>query len=466
MAAGTLTLATVVFGLALWLGLYLISRDPASLVLRLAGLGLVAYALVWALDSVLAIDGVPDRVARLRWPLQFVPALCWTGALLALLPDDLPARTRLLRFWRLYAPIVGVLILLAGVSGLLFDSPGGGLRPGGVLAGCAVLVPLLLAAGLLWRVRGIARPLAPNGLLLVALLFFTLSTGALVFQPLGLPRLWALLLVDGDLVLLGLAIAALDAFDQGEALRPDLLLAFTFATALATLFGGQVAVAIALGPGPTAPMVALLFATVATAIATQTFADQIGGGLDRLAFGRLPGVRAARAELRATASALPRAADAPDPTTLDEAEFARLTRRALGHFGDLPRLAASPLASLPVITARLVARRAPDDALERAAELKALLAESIARLKPRTPGAGDFGTSDEWRYYNALYFPYIVGLKPYSSRAPGTTTDPAARAALAWFQANVPERTLHNWQNAAAKLVAQDLRARCGDRGG
>ena len=27
-----------------------------------------------------------------------------------------------------------------------------------------------------------------------------------------------------------------------------------------------------------------------------------------------------------------------------------------------------------------------------------------------------------------------------------------------WFQANVPERTLYNWQNAAAKLVAQDLR--------
>jgi hypothetical protein len=24
----------------------------------------------------------------------------------------------------------------------------------------------------------------------------------------------------------------------------------------------------------------------------------------------------------------------------------------------------------------------------------------------------------------------------------------------------VPERTLHNWQNTAAKLVAQDLRAR------
>jgi len=29
--------------------------------------------------------------------------------------------------------------------------------------------------------------------------------------------------------------------------------------------------------------------------------------------------------------------------------------------------------------------------------------------------------------------------------------------ALSWFQAFVPERTLHNWQNTAAKLIANDL---------
>src|SRR4051794_5823469 len=276
MPAGTLILATVVFGLALWLGLYLVSRDPASLILRLAGFGLVAYAVVWALDSLLAIQGTPGWVARLRWPLQFAPALCWTGALLALLPDDLPARARLLRLWCPAAVVAGALILLAGAAGLLVDLDSGALRPGGVLAGCAVLVPLLAAGVALWRVRGLARPQRPNGLLLVSLLFFGLSTGALVFPPLGLPRPWALLLVDGDLLLLGLAVAALDAFEQGESLRPDLLRAFTFASVIATLFGGQVAIAIALGPGPTAPLVTLLFATIATAIATQTFADQLG----------------------------------------------------------------------------------------------------------------------------------------------------------------------------------------------
>jgi hypothetical protein len=160
--------------------------------------------------------------------------------------------------------------------------------------------------------------------------------------------------------------------------------------------------------------------------------------------------------LRAAASALPRLDDALELKSLEDAEFNRLTRRAISHMGDLSRLAASPLTRLPLVSTRLAARGAGGDTLDRAAELKALLAESILRLKPRDKG--DFGTSDEWRHYNALYFPYVVGLKPYSLRVEQNGFDPTAREALAWFRASVPERTLHNWQNAAAKLVAKDLR--------
>ncbi|NDJ55255.1 MAG: hypothetical protein GYB68_19460, partial [Chloroflexi bacterium] len=36
--------------------------------------------------------------------------------------------------------------------------------------------------------------------------------------------------------------------------------------------------------------------------------------------------------------------------------------------------------------------------------------------------------------------------------------DDDTRHVIEWFRAQVPERTLYNWQNAAAKLVAQDLR--------
>ncbi len=135
-------------------------------------------------------------------------------------------------------------------------------------------------------------------------------------------------------------------------------------------------------------------------------------------------------------------------------EFTRLTRRALSAYGDLPRLVASPLTRLPVIEQRM-----PDGeggSLQRAAGLKKLLAEAIDRLKPDSPEA--FGSSDEWRHYNSLYFPYVAGIRPYSRRLGRLPTDGTLREAMKWFAAAVPERTLHNWQNEAAALIARHLR--------
>jgi hypothetical protein len=225
----------------------------------------------------------------------------------------------------------------------------------------------------------------------------------------------------------------------------------------ALLFGGQVALSMIAGAGAGQPMVALLLGCVAAAITVQVANGALQGLLDRLTFAGSPQIQRELADLRASAEALPRRDPGLDMASLDDEEFARLTRRALSHYGDLPRLASSPLAQLPLITARLADRSASDQPLERAAELKALLAESIARLRPR--GAAAFGTSDEWRHYNVLHFPYVAGLRPYSRRADHTGLDPVARQALEWLATQVPERTLYNWQRAAARLVAADLRA-------
>jgi hypothetical protein len=167
-------------------------------------------------------------------------------------------------------------------------------------------------------------------------------------------------------------------------------------------------------------------------------------------------LRQSRAELRDVASNLPRLSEMQTPDQLDEEEFIRLTRRALSHFGNLPQLATNPLTMLPQIEHRIEHRNAPLSALERAAELKLLLSESIDSLKPRD--GGSFGTSDEWRYYNALYFPYVCGLKPYSRKERLDAFPSHVEEALMWFQTQVPERTLHNWQNAAARLIAHNLR--------
>jgi hypothetical protein len=177
---------------------------------------------------------------------------------------------------------------------------------------------------------------------------------------------------------------------------------------------------------------------------------------DRIAFSPFPRIRQQRADLRAAADAVQRVDEQLNLSGLDDGEFARLTRRALSQMGNLPRLAANPLTRLPLVDERLQAQGKSPDTLTRAAELKLILTESIHRLKPPEPD--DFGSSDAWRHYNALYFPYVVGLKPYSRRNNHAEMDTAVQAALTWFRREIPQRTLYNWQNAAARLIAQDLR--------
>lgn len=442
MSSGSLTAFVFVYGVALWLGLYLLGRDPRSPRLLLTGLGLVAYALAVACELLAGI-GLPG-LAALRGPILLLPALFWTGTLVCLLPEEVVFRDRLLRTWGLFALAIVVLVSLGPSARVAF--------------GFAAIMPMLVLGYLVWRYLRKYRAGSVAGVLLLFTLFFALST-ALVLFPLGwLPQTWTLAAAGVDVIALGLTIALFDAFDQGEALMPDMVRSFDAALAAGLVFGGQVALVILLFTGPTAPLLSLLLAILTTAIVASTLGDRISAVLDRVALGRSPLLRRTRSELRETARSLQRRNPALDPTKLDEDEFVRLTRRALGNFGDLPRLSASPLVNLPLVEKRLAARGATDDAIERVAELKAVLSESIARLKPRT--GADFGTTDEWRYYNALYFPYVAGIKPYSNRARTNQKDPAAREALAWFRDGVPERTLYNWQSAAAKLVAQDLRSR------
>ncbi len=447
--------AIFAYGLALWLGLYSICRNPRSPRLLLTGLGLVAYSLALACDlaATFAPTGFEPFLESLRWPLLLLPALLWSGALIHLLPDATPFRNRLSRAWSVAVIPVFALLLLSSFFTGLFSKPGTALALAAV-----VLAPMLsLACFVWWSLRG-ARGRRIVGPLAVVALLFALSALIVLFPFEFLPRSWALAALGADVAAFGLVVAYFDAFDEGESLLPDMARSFDAAFFSALVFGGQVGLVILFATGPAAPMLLLLLATVTTAVVIPTLADPLGAALDRLALGRAPGVIRIRSDLRATSRSLPRRDPELDPSTLGEEEFTRLTRRALSNFGNLPRLSASPLVNLDVVSARLEARDAPDAPLERAAELKSLLAESVARLKPRADAP--FGTSGEWRHYNALHFPYVVDLKPYSSRLRTKPEDPATRQALEWFRADVPERTLHNWQNAAAKLVARDLLSR------
>lgn len=394
MGIYVLTLALTLFAFTFWLGGYLLAHNRHRAHMQLAGLGLIAYALALALD-VLTTLSASDFLLTSRNLLAIVPAALWTLALVTL-------------------------------------------RRNGDDEDRAA--------------RG-----RPVGLLLLGAFFFALSMAALIVNL--VPKFWALVLIGIDLGLLGVGLARLDAFDDGEVITRDAVRSLVGSGVLALLFGGAVLIAAAVNGGLTPALLALTFVVMALAIDVQLFSPRIQVWLDKLI---LPvQVQQGRAELRETSEALARAGEV-DLTTLDDAEFARLTRRALSHMTDLPKLAVSPLVRLPVVEHHLCHHNMPDTPLNRAAALKAVLIVQIAKLKPA--GAGDsidFGTTDAWRHYNALHFPYVAGLKPYSSRAAANghdTLTPADKAALAWFQSAVPERTLRNWQTGAARVIAQELR--------
>jgi hypothetical protein len=439
-------LSALVFSLSWWLGLYLLARDPRKPVLVLAAVGLTSFGAVVALDAVRVVSGL-HALSSIEIYLVAVPGIAWFAVLLEL--------SRPYDTWRSRA---GEIALIAGVAALAFSGAAmagnvdGPLRMGHwVMFG---VISLSSIGAMLWAVFGPWQPRPVVGYIVVATLFFALGNAILVI-PLGLVPSWLALASTGcDVVLLGVAVAMWDAFDEGQALRRDMLRSFVATGVVVVLFAGQALIGMALTGQQTA-LTVLLFTSVAIAISINVLADPLAGLLDRLAFSRSPDLRADRAALRRTEAALPlRSANPLD--SVDEQSFARLTRRALGHYGDLSKLVASPLTALPVIDERLAARGAPDQPLERANELKALLADRIARLKPRD--GGDFGTTEQWRHYNALYFPYVVGVRAYAQNATAAGLDPVARQAWQWFVTEVPQRSLHNWQNAAARLIAADLR--------
>ena len=401
MTTTQLVLQIGLYGLALWLGLYLIARDVSSLRLWLAGLGLVTYAIGLALDilSQYALSG-ESSLSLFIWQRLFVflPAACWIALLVYLIPGEQALQERLEQHPR------------------------------------------------------------PTAVLLIATLFFMLGITFLMFPFSWLPRTLVLFAIGGDLLLLGIVIAVMDAFDQGEALLPHFLRSLDYAFFTALLFGGQIVLVMAYGIGVTYALLLLLLTTIAAAILLQTFADPFQSFFDRFAFFNTPRLRQECSNLRAQSDALTRSDDALQLDKIDGDTFTRYTRQALSQMGNLPHLARSPLTRLPLIAHRLQQNGQPTDTLTRAGELRLVLTESIERLKP--PGEADFGTTDEWRHYNALHYPYVRGLKPYSRRLLLGEAETAVLPILDWFRTQVPQRTLYNWQNAAAALVARDLRER------
>ncbi len=398
MSLTELILQTILFFLTFWLGCYLIARDPGRLQLWLAGLGMLAFAagvVVTLLGQFAPSASLALTLYRLQRLFVVLPALFWLAAMVWLVPNRAAWYER-----------YGRQQFLLGAS-------------------------------------------------LVCIFAYGIAIGFIIIPNNQTMPLWLAIIIGLDLFFFGLVITQLDASDKGEAWLSHFLRALDYSFFTALIFGGQVVLVMTIWIGLNFPLVVLLLSCVAAAVLIQTFADPVQGLVDQIAFINAPELRQARATQRAEDNAAQRLNAAHNPLDLPAKEFDRLTRRALSQMGNLPKLASSPLTRLPLITHRLAQNGQADGTLIRAAELKAVLTESITKLQPRDEAA--FGTTDAWRHYNALYFPYVVGLRPYSRRA---LDDEQHKEVLDWFRTQVPERTLYNWQTAAARLVARDLRER------
>ncbi len=429
----------LIYSFTLWFGLYLVARDKDKLGLRYAGLGLISYAFALALSLLLS-----DTIENTAWgylPIM-LPSVFWMLATIYLVPE-VPIE-------RINIHIIFVMILIILLT---FSSA---VTTPNLTRWIALALPITFLIGSSIRLRQIFTsdsPRPPIVILITASIFFALASAIITLPLSWLAQDWVMLAISLDLLCLGYVVGVLDAYDEGTRLFEDALRSLAAASLGVLIFGGQVVMVMAITDNTSAPMLTLLFGLITTLLVTLVFYDDIQTLLDELIFADADDLRQQRDSLRAASSGLARTASHPFDN-IDDKEFARLTRRALSHYSDLNKLAASPLLQLEILEERIE----DDNVLARANALKSVLRESIEQLKPE-PDI-DFAPSDEWRYYNVLYFPYIVGLKPYSRRFFGDDLDSAEADALEWFRTYVPERTLYNWQKTAAELIAQNLRER------
>src|SRR6266852_5649159 len=273
--------AIFLFALVFWFGLYLISRDLTSPRLRFAGLGLVSYALGWACTILSPYTSTPAlevTLARVGWTLFALPACFWTGAIITLLPEDVPLRARLTRIW-LYSilPVTALCVLFSIGTSLVFDGTTSTPQPGfaSLILSTLVLLPFVVVFCLAWSALRSLRPKPARVVFLVTLLLFISCEGLFLLSQIWLPHTWILLLLGVGLFTLGVALAVVDAYERGESLLPDLFRSFDFSLGAALLFAGQVVLVILLGTGLTFPLLALLFTVLATSIAAQMFSNQL-----------------------------------------------------------------------------------------------------------------------------------------------------------------------------------------------
>jgi len=149
-----------------------------------------------------------------------------------------------------------------------------------------------------------------------------------------------------------------------------------------------------------------------------------------------------------------------------EKAFNDAVRKGITSLKNPPQLVQSPLLGLKVVERRLKQQGLEDNRLNRAAILKNLLIELVERLRPAENVS--YGSTDAWRYYNVLYFPYIREISKKQAyaearrlaeerRKNGSREPGEIEKVLEWLS-DVDEDTYYKWQRRASDTIASILR--------
>jgi hypothetical protein len=153
------------------------------------------------------------------------------------------------------------------------------------------------------------------------------------------------------------------------------------------------------------------------------------------------------------------------PELQDAKLFRTAVRRALTSLKSPPRLAQSPLLSLPLVVQRVHDNDLQDNRLNRVAALREILLEQIEGLRPSDDASPQ--TGDSWRFYNVLYIPYVREFSRKSAlaeirrlsderRQQGQRQAGEFEQVLEWFT-DIDEDTYYKWQRRASDTIATNL---------
>lgn len=495
------------FGAFLWLSLYIVSRassqTPLTILSFLATLLQAGYFGMYVLVNLADEKGLGIGLSRGSWWANCLPIALWfhIATLVVRRGRSGPQITPYVAI----AYGLGLVITLVGTFSDLFLNYSGAYMqtPTHVYVDSGPLyevyiVYLALASGgafftlarYCWQISS-GREVATPAIFL-QVIFLLVGAGlfmggglylALKFKYFsGMPDYPAFVAILLGLGLFGYAIAQYGMLVEGKLGKRDFAYSFC-ALLLMNLFYCVALILV----GVKSPLTILVL--VGLVNLTHTLYDWGRSLLDRVFFSRneqaarqaardyataLASQPVATPELQAVTSSEP----APLPATPDELPgltsddkasvkaFNDTVRRAITSLKNPPQLIKSPLLSLKMVEKRLQQEGEEDNRLGRAAALKSLLTEMIEQLRP-ADGA-TYGTTEAWRSYNVLYFPYVREISKKQAyaeahrmaeqrRRNGIREPGELELALEWLS-DIDEDTFYKWQRRASDTLATILR--------